>query len=109
VVARRPLRDPLRVRSRGVAGPRIGPAAGLLPVVVAHYFVFCNVMRLRPWREAVWALVMVWNTAVWVLGAGVLHWLPITLTVIPTTIMLIAGEVTGAGYRGVGASRGPAS
>jgi hypothetical protein len=99
--------DPVVVLATAVATwmltARLGAFAGVLPLIVGHYLLFCNVVRLRFWRELLWAAAMVWSGAVVMVVCQTTHWLPIALAVAPTTLILVLHEVREPTYRGVGA------
>ncbi len=66
-------------------GP-IGELALLFPVVVVHFFLFCNVFRIRRSYELVWADVFVANLIAWQ-AAGAFGW---------ASVLAVQGPVTAA-------------
>ncbi|MCB9752338.1 MAG: hypothetical protein H6713_20480 [Myxococcales bacterium] len=75
-----------------------------IATVVAHYFLFCNITRMRGLFELLWALSYS-ALSVWLVGSGLLTWPGMTAVILPLTISLTIAEVTSPRYRGVG-SRG---
>lgn len=65
------------------------PAWWLPGMVVAHFFVFCNVFKVPRKLELLWALVFLVNTGVW-LGLDNYDWLPVLLTQSPFSLAVIA-------------------
>jgi hypothetical protein len=75
--------------------------AWLPPVVFGHFFLFCNVVRLRTAKELAWCAVFLANFALHahagaVGGGAILAWQ------LPVTLALVASEVASPGYRGLG-------
>lgn len=84
---------------------RAVPELVWLPVLVGgHFFVFCNVIRLRRRLELLWALVFLANFALWA-GPGELRALPVVLGQLPVTLILLAWEIRQPRYHGVFADR----
>jgi hypothetical protein len=83
---------------------RIGEFALLLPIVVGHFFLFCNVFRLVRHLELAWAGVFVVNTAVWQ-AVGGFSWWGILAVQTPVTVGVIAREMLSARYHGILARR----
>lgn len=79
----------------------MGTVAALFPVVVAHFFLFCNVFRVRRLYELWWAAVFVVNFAAWSM-AGAFSWRNVMLTQTPLTLLLIGAEIVSPRYHGVG-------
>ncbi len=71
-----------------------------IATVVGHYFLFCNITRMRGLYELIWALSYS-ALSVWLVGAGLLEWPDMTGVIAPLTIALTVIEVTSADYRGV--------
>ncbi len=82
----------------------LGPGAAIL-TVVGHYFLFCNVTRMRGLYELVWALSYS-ALGVWLVGGGRLVWWEMTLVIMPVTIALTIAEAQSPRYRGVFAVKG---
>lgn len=77
------------------------PELAWLPAfVLGHFFLFCNLVRLRTRRELTWCAVFVANFLGHVAlgrleGASVLAWQA------PLTLALVGLEVRSPGYRGI--------
>ena len=80
--------------------PRMPPLAWLVVCVVGHFFLFCNIVRMRRSFELMWAALFVVNVNAWAL-LGV--WSPWALYGAPllATLILVTREVRSADYRGV--------
>lgn len=83
-------------------GP-LGPMAGIFPMAVGHFFLFCNVFRLRRRYELVWAAIFVANFAAW--SFTEFSWTRVLATQLPVTALVIALEIRSPRYHGIGASR----
>jgi hypothetical protein len=77
-----------------------GPHAWLVPVVVGHFFLFCNVFRVRRSYELVWAAGFAANYVAWNV-AGAFSWTPVLGAQTPLTLALIALEIRSPRYHGV--------
>jgi hypothetical protein len=76
----------------------------LLGTVVGHFFLFCNIVRLRTRLELVWATGFVLNVGVWAsLGELSIAWILTTQT--PLTLALCLWQIRAADYHGVFARR----
>jgi len=76
---------------------------GILPCALGHFFLFCNVFRVRRSFELVWTAVLLLNFAIW-LGVG-FSWLGLLGTQTPFTLLAIAAELRSPRYHGIGARR----
>lgn len=81
--------------------PYLGQLAVLFPVVLGHFFLFCNVFRIRRKLELVWSALFIVNVAT-LLGADLFTWSRVLLAQAPVTIGFIALTVFGRDYHGVG-------
>jgi hypothetical protein len=93
----------------GVAAGMLWPinrlCASITLIVVGHFFLFCNVIRLHRKWELLWAAIFVANATVWWgLWADLRVW-PVLVTQLPVTIVLIAIQMRSRSYRGIGAQR----
>jgi hypothetical protein len=87
-----------------LAWPHLGAMAGVIPLVVGHFFLFCNVFRIHRTKELVWAAVCVVNVFAWAALAET--WWPGILAVqLPVTVAVIALEIRGPWYHGICAAR----
>lgn len=80
------------------------PLWWIVPAAVVHFFLFCNVIRLRRSLELVWAAAFIVNVIFWLTRLSVI-WLPPMLTQLPITLMLILSEILSPRYHGIFASR----
>jgi len=82
------------------AWPYVGPIVLLVPFVVGHFFLFCNVFRVARKPELVWAGVFVTNCACWV-AAGRLGIWQVCVPQMAVTGLLILIEIRKPYYHGV--------
>ena len=83
---------------------RLGSLSLLFPVVVAHFFLFCNVFRVRRSYELMWAAAFVVNFAAWSVARS-FSWVSVLLTQLPITAALIGAKVASDRYHGIGCRR----
>lgn len=76
----------------------------LLLFVVLHFFLFCNVFRIRRKPELIWAATFVANCIFWTVTGNV-DLIPISLCQLPITVLLIVLELRLPCYHGVLARR----
>jgi MFS superfamily sulfate permease-like transporter len=69
-------------------------------VVLAHFFLFCNVFRIHRQYELIWASFFVVNYSCWVLSNH-FSWLGILLTQLPITVILILLGIRHPTYHGI--------
>ncbi len=89
-----------------VLWPAMGSLALVVPVALAHFFLFCNVFRVRRGVELLWAGVFMANFAAWGL-LGRFSWVRVLLTQLPVTLTILVVEVRHPRYHGIFASRHP--
>ena len=89
----------------GVAGWHwLGQIGLLAPFVVGHFFLFCNVFRVRRRLELAWSALFLANIGVWIgMGAGDARWH--AAAQLAVTAAVIAREMASARYHGVFARR----
>ncbi len=76
----------------------------LILFVVGHFFLFCNVFRIRRNTELLWAAIFVTNCAAWLfLGNRQINYA--MLCQLPVTVLLIAYELRLPIYHGIFAKR----
>lgn len=80
--------------------PILGEIAWLFPITLGHFFLFCNVFRIRREFELFWAGVFVANVACWAL-AGRFDWLTVLTVQTPLTATLIITECFSPSYHGI--------
>ena len=83
-----------------VLWPWIGEASLLLPVVLAHFFLFCNVFRVRRAAELIWAGALVVNGVAWMWFDAFAVW-RLALAQSPLTVAVILSAVLSKEYRGI--------
>jgi hypothetical protein len=76
----------------------------LLLIVAGHFFLFCNVFRVRRRFELIWAAVLLLNAGTW-LWLDRLTWLAVLACQLPITAVLIVAEMRMARYHGILARR----
>lgn len=76
--------------------------AALIPIIVGHFFLFCNVFRVRSKYEFIWAGIFLVNTTGMVVYLGdKFSWLFVLIIQIPLTIFFIVLEMKSSRYHGV--------
>lgn len=84
--------------------PVIGEWAALLPIVVGHFFLFCNVFRVGTHREIAWTAAFILNFLVWTVCEGMSPpWLAVFQA--PFTLAVILLAMRDPGYHGLGCRR----
>lgn len=80
----------------------MGPLAWAFPFVLGHFFLFCNVFRVRRKPELVWAAsFLILATCCLLAEVSFLHamWM-----VLPVTVGVLVYAVRQPGYRGIGSN-----
>jgi hypothetical protein len=80
------------------------PLWWILIVVAGHFFLFCNIVRIRRRLEFIWAGLFIANIGVW-LWFGELGWLGVLCVQLPITLCLVLIELRSGRYHGVLARR----
>lgn len=80
------------------------PLWWVVPMVVGHFFLFCNVFRVRRNYELLWAGLFAGNTVFWLLRLST-AWLPPLLVQAPVTLLVIFAEMLSPRYHGIFAAR----
>ncbi len=83
-----------------LAWPLLGTLALVFPVTLAHFFLFCNVFRLRRNYELIWTGAYLINLGYWFLFRE-LGWAEVLALQTPLTLILIAAEARSSRYHGV--------
>ena len=88
----------------------LGPAIWPVPFALVHFFLFCNVFRVRRSHELTWTGLLLVNVAAWWF-AGRLGWLPVLISQTPITLGVILLEIRSPDYHGIffGSRRPPGS
>ena len=80
--------------------------APALPIVLGHFFLFCNVFRISRRSELIWAGCFLINAVFWAMQSNglAINWMALLLVQAPITLILILIEIFRPGYHGIGAS-----
>lgn len=78
--------------------------AWLIPFAVGHFFLFCNVVRMRRNCELIWAATFLVTFVLLAFVFAPFSWGRMLLVQIPITLLLVWLTVRDPGYRGVFAS-----
>jgi hypothetical protein len=81
--------------------PMLGETAIAFPIVLGHFFLFCNIFRVPRSPELLWSGVFVVNTGAW-LSAGRFTWSAVLWTQMPVTLTVVLAAVLQSDYHGVG-------
>ena len=74
----------------GVVGWRVFGASGLVaPYVVGHFFLFCNVFRVRRKPELVWAFLFLLNCGAWAAFEAMNVWWTLGSQLIVTAAVIV--------------------
>lgn len=71
-----------------------------VPFVVYHFFLFCNVFRIRRRPELIWGAVFVCHSVVWIFSGSMSLGLLFSLQSVFTVVVLIR-EIRHTSYHGV--------
>lgn len=82
----------------------VGSFALICPVVLGHFFLFCNVFRVGSRREMLWTLAFIVNVAACQLTLT-FSWTRLLLTQTPLTLAIILTTLFSRNYHGLGYSR----
>ncbi len=85
----------------GIAWVSIKEYALGFPIVLSHFFLFCNVFRIGQNREYLWAAIFVVNVALWTI-LGRFNWWIIVGCQTPLTLILIVLAIVSKDYHGIG-------
>lgn len=83
---------------------RLGVWVWSIPVAMGHFFLFCNVFRVRRAYELTWVAIFFVNVAAWV-AADRFSWLAVLAVQTPVTIAAIGMEMRSPRYHGIGCRR----
>jgi hypothetical protein len=86
--------------------PILGNIVILFPVVLGHFFLFCNVFRVPRYLELSWSGIFVVNVGIWV-SLSRLDWIVIVVTQLPPTLLAISIAIVSNDYHGIGYSLVP--
>ncbi len=79
----------------------VGSLSLLLFGVLLHFFLFCNVFRVRTRYELIWAWSFVLNAGAWQL-ADALSWQRVLGSQMVVTALVIGAELRSPSYYGIG-------
>ncbi len=82
------------------AWPYLGTLSLLLPIVLFHFFLFCNVFRAHRNFELIWGAVFLINVMAWTFS-GYFNWWWILLTQLPITLGILILTISSPGYHGI--------
>lgn len=71
-----------------------------IPYVVGHFFLFCNVFRVRRKPELAWSAVFLMNCAIWI-AVGKMNVYGIFGSQFLMTVIVIVNEIRNPHYHGV--------
>ena len=83
---------------------RLGTAVWIIPVAVGHFFLFCNVFRVRRSYELAWVGILFCNMAAWVFTDR-FSWLNVLAVQTPFTLAVFVLEMRSRRYHGIFARR----
>ncbi len=83
---------------------RLGDSVWVIPFAVGHFFLFCNVFRVRRKYELAWVAVFFVNVTAWA-AAGRFSWLSVLASQVPFTLIAIGLEMRSRQYHGIGCRR----
>lgn len=83
----------------------IGAFALVAPFVLGHFFLFCNIFRIRRSLELIWAGSFLLQAFLWLFLGPIPDFSSIALTQLPITAGVIAYEVKSSRYHGIFSDR----
>ena len=78
----------------------MGPFVWIIAAAAGHFFLFCNVFRVRRSYELAWTAVFLANVAGWT-WAGRFSWTVVLAVQIPVTLLVIGLEIASPRYHGI--------
>lgn len=75
-----------------------------IPFTLGHFFLFCNVFRVRRQPELIWSAVFLLNAGAWY-ASGHFSWLGLSAIQLPLTAFLLWRETTKPWYHGIACRR----
>jgi hypothetical protein len=79
----------------------LGDFTLLFPITLGHFFLFCNVFRIRRYLELTWAVLFITNIVLWTF-TGHFSWLHVLATQTPVTMLAITVSLCSKDYHGIG-------
>lgn len=83
---------------------RLGDTVWVIPFAVGHFFLFCNVFRVRRSYELAWVAALFLNIGAWAL-VGRFSWPLVLAAQAPVTLAAIVLEMRSREYHGIGCRR----
>ena len=85
----------------------VGPLALIAPLALGHFFLFCNVFRIRRSYELIWAASLILNFLVqtYFANTGQVNYFAILAVQTPITLFLIGLELRSQRYHGIASRR----
>jgi hypothetical protein len=81
--------------------PLFGETAAAFPIVLGHFFLFCNIFRVPRLPELLWSGAFVINVGGW-FAFGQFTWFAVLWTQLPATLAVVLGAIARRDYHGVG-------
>ena len=75
--------------------------AAALPIVLGHFFLFCNVFLVPRRLEVIWGLIFLVHCGLRAFLTGRLDWVGVLVVQTPVTVFLVWLTVRAPGYAGV--------
>ena len=75
--------------------------AWLIPFTVGHFFLFCNVVRMRRSYELFWAALFLVSFALLAFAFPPFSWTRMLILQLPITALLVTLQIRSPRYRGV--------
>lgn len=79
---------------------RLGTFVWIIAAAAGHFFLFCNVFRVRRSYELVWSAVFLANVTAWT-WAGRFSWWGVLGVQLPVTALVIVLEIRSPRYHGI--------
>ena len=76
----------------------------IVAAVVGHFFLFCNVFRVRRSLELIWAAIFL-ITVGYRFAQGEMGWFPVMIIQGPVTLVVIGIEMMSPSYHGIAARK----
>lgn len=84
----------------------LGTFVWIIAAAAGHFFLFCNVFRVRRSYELIWTAVFLVNVTAWT-WAERFSWPAVLSVQLPVTVLFIALEIRSPRYHGVFSRSGP--
>jgi len=73
----------------------------VFPLVLGHFFLFCNIFRVGTRSELIWSAVFMLNATVW-FTSDRFSWTAVMLSQTPVTLAVILRAILSPDYHGIG-------